>query len=391
MSVLIIGGGIGGLATAVALSRVGITAQVFERAPEIREVGAAVSIWSNAVKALRRLGLEERLLALGSVILKHHFLTPAGQLLSTTDIDEISRACGAASAIVHRGDLQRLLLEALDADQVNTSKECVGVAQDEDGVTVRFGDGTDVRGAIAVGADGINSAVAASMFGDANLRFAGYHCYRAMATTPEVPSHEAISILLPGVQFGLFPDVRPQESYWFLCCKRSPAPTAAITNHDFSAQFRSIAPRLREDLGNMISRTDPGSVIFDEVFDRPRRRNWGRGRVTLLGDAAHPTTPTFGQGACMALEDAVVLAHSVQRERELVAGLRRYEERRRSRTAMITRLSWRYGKSMQFQHPALVRWRTLSLATPLARWNERRVMRRLLDFDAPDLTRSDPI
>ena len=389
MSVLIVGGGIGGLATAVALGRVGIDAHVFERAPEIQEVGAAVSIWSNAVKALRRMGLEERALSLGAEISTVAFSSAEGRVASSVNAESVSRACGASSIMVHRADLQRMLLDSLEPQRVNTAKECIGVAQDGSRVTVRFADGTEARGEVVIGADGIRSTVAASVFGDEKLRFAGYHCYRAMAETPKVPGNEALTILFPGVQFGLFPDVRPGETYWFLC-RNSPVGTAAPDPRD-EHSFRSILGELPRDFGDMVAGTDAGNIVVDDVFDRPRRKLWSRGRVSLLGDAAHPTTPTLGQGACLAIEDAVVLADSLQRAVDPVAGLREYEDRRRRRTAMTTRLSWRYGNILQAKHPALVKWRTLSLRMPVSRWYSQRMLRRLLSYDVPELRRSPAV
>ena len=386
MSVLIIGGGIGGLAAAVALRRAGIAAQVFERAPQIREVGAGLTIWSPAVTALRRMGLEEQVMPLGPEIDRFKLLSPGGQVISSTNIDDISRASGAASLVVHRADLQRVLLEALPPEQVHTEKECREVIQDQDGVTVRFADGTEARGSIVVGADGIRSAVAASLFGEENLRFAGYYCYRAMAATPEFRGNEVISILLPGMQFGLFPRVRQAEAYWFLCRNSPPGAGAPEDRRNHSALLESIAARLPVDIGDMIAHTDSSRILIDDVFDRPPRRHWGRGRVTLLGDAAHPTTPTYGQGACMAIEDAVFLANSLQRLTEPVAALRDYEERRRKRTAMITNLSWRYGNFLQYERPALVQLRRLMLATPFSRWNLRRILRRTLTCELPELS-----
>ena len=386
MSVLIIGGGIGGLAAAVALRRAGIAARVFERAPEISEVGASLSVFSNAVNALRRMGLEEQVLSLGPEVIKTKFLSTTGRVISTISFEDISRACGAPSLVVHRADLQQMLLKALDADQVIAGKEVVGVVQDEDGVTVRFADRTEARGQIAIGANGIRSAVATSLFGEEALRSAGYYCYRAMAATPDVPTREALYVLLPGIQFGLFPEVRPGETYWFLCRNDAAGISCSDTGYDHSALLRSIAGQLPGDLGDMVTRTDTKSLIIDDVFDRPRRKAWGRGRVSLLGDAAHPTTPTFGQGACMAIEDAVVLADSLRRAEDPVAGLRAYEKRRLKRTTMITRLSWRYGNIMQYEHPVLVKWRTLTLPTALSRWNSRRDLRRTLSFDAPELS-----
>ena len=333
------------------------------------------------------MGLEDQVLSLGPNILKFNILSPSGQVISSTSIEEISRASGAASVMVHRADLQQILLQALHKEQVHTEKECIGVVQDQDGATVRFADETEARGTIVIGADGIRSAVAASMFGDEGLRFSGYYCYRAMAATPDVPDHEVISILLPGMHFGLFPRVRRAQAYWFLCRNSPPGAGTPDDRCDHPALLQSIASRLPDGIGDMIANTDARSILIDDVFDRRPRKIWGRGRVTLLGDAAHPTTPTFGQGACMAIEDAVVLANCLQRGKDPIAALRNYEKRRRRRTTMITNLSWSYGNFLQYDRRALVIGRKLLLATPLSRWNLRRILRRSLIYDLPELSR----
>lgn len=388
MSVLIVGGGIGGLAAAVALRRVGVVAQVFERAPEIQEVGAAISIFSNAVKALRRMDLEQQVLSLAPELLKIRFLSPKGHELTSVEVEEVSRACGGASIMVHRADLQQTLLKALDPEQINTAKECVGVSQDKDGVTVHFADQTHARGQVAIGADGLRSAVASSLFGPGKLRYAGYHCYRAIAETPDIPRNEGIWVLLPGIQFALLPDVRPGKTYWGFCQNAPPDTAASRVEADHLAQLCSIATQLPGNLGDMVMQTDTATIHVDDIYDRRPRRRCGRERVSLLGDAAHPMTPTFGQGACLAIEDAVVLADSLQRAQDPVAGLRMYEKRRWRRTTMTTRASWRFGKVMQYEHPALVKWRTLSLDTSFNRWSSRRMLHRFLEFDVPELVRS---
>lgn len=385
MSVLIVGGGIGGLAAAVALRRVGINARLFERAPEIREVGAGVTIWSNAVVALRRLGLEEQVRSLGSEMLRINALSPEGSMISSIDIEEVSRACGAPSLALHRADLQRMLLDALDTQQIYTAKECIGVTQDPHGVTLHFADGEEVAGRFAIGADGVRSAVAASLFGSQALRSARYYCYRAIAETPGIANHEVLSVLLPGIQLGVFPEVRPAEAYWFLCRNKPFDAIAADAGYDHTAFLRSVSRRLPAELGKMIVATHPEKILVDEVLDRPPDKHWGRGRVSLIGDAAHPMAPTFGQGACMAIEDAVVLADSLKRAKDPVTGLRDYENRRRRRTAMITRLSWRYGNVLQWEHPGLAGWRTLFASTPLGPRNLQRILRRALRVDLPEL------
>lgn len=384
MSVLIVGGGIGGLAAAVALRRAGIDARVFERAPEIREVGAGVTVWSNAVMALRRLGLDRQVRLLGSEMLRINFLSPNGMLISSTDVGEISRTCGEPSLALHRADLQRMLLDALDAEQVHTAKECVGVAQDQSGVTLRFADGAEAAGEIAIGADGVRSGVRAALFGSQELRSARYYCYRAITGTPRVTNNEVLSVLLPGIQLGMFPEVRPGEAYWFLCRNKPFDAIVADAEYDHMAFLRSVSRELPGALGEMIATTEPESILVDEVLDRPPSRHWGRGRVSLIGDAAHPMAPTYGQGACMAIEDAVILAHSLRRAKGPESGLREYENRHRGRTATITRLSWQHGNIFQWEQAALVKCRTLFAASPFGPWNLRRILRRALRFDPPE-------
>jgi len=135
----------------------------------------------------------------------------------------------------------------------------------------------------------------------------------------------------------------------------------------------------------MILGTDPERILVDEVLDRPPDKHWGQGRVSLIGDAAHPMAPTFGQGACMAIEDAVVLAESLRRANDPGSGLREYENRRRLRAATITRLSWHYGNIFQWEQRALVMFRTLFAASPVGPWNLRRILRKALRFPLPEL------
>src|SRR5207248_5824333 len=127
------------------------------------------------------------------------------------------------------------------------------------------------------------------------------------------------------------------------------------------------------------------SAIFrNDILDRPPIRTWGTGRATLLGDAAHPTTPNLGQGACQALEDAVVLADSVRRSGLGASGLREYEERRRARTAFITRRSWSGGKCLQWQSPCAVRLRDRLFQTPAAQRMGLKLFEGLLGYQVPE-------
>ena len=388
MSVLIVGGGIGGLTTAIALQHVGISAHVYERAPELHEVGAGFTIWSNAIKGLRQLNLEEEALSLGAKLRKIHTLSPNGKLIDSEEMESIYRASGAQSICIHRADLQRILADALDPEQIHVGKECVDIQQHASGVVLSFADGTEAKGEIAVGADGLHSAVRSSLFGKEQPRYAGYYCYRALVETGTIKSDEAIFAMTHGTQLGFFPFGRTGMAYWFVCPN---APKERATSHfNHQAFLSSIAHQLPQHLGEIILKTPEESLIISNVLDRPPRKEWGRGRVTLLGDAIHPTTPNLGQGACMAIEDGIVLAHTLSQAQTPIEGLREYEQKRRKRTAMITNQSWRIGKIYQYEHPFLIWLRTMMFRLPVAKWIGRTAQQRLLNYDLPELGTMQP-
>jgi 2-polyprenyl-6-methoxyphenol hydroxylase-like FAD-dependent oxidoreductase len=382
--VLIVGGGIGGLAAAVALRRVGLAASVFERAPELNEIGAGISLWSNAVQALGRLGLAEAVVARGTVLDHALTLTAAGRLLSDVDLAGLAHRAGCVSACVHRAELQSVLATAV-GPALRLGAACVEVAEESDGVTVRLADGGTERGTLLVGADGIHSVVRVHLHGPTESRRAGYVAYRGMARfdVPESPPDRSRLILGPGAQAGIFP-CGPGRTYWFATAPATavpPAGPAGDQKAEALERFRGWYALLPE----VIAATEPAAVMRHDVLDLPPVWPWGRDRVTLLGDAAHATTPNLGQGACQALEDAVFLADSLRQHGPTPAGLRRYEEARRHRTERVVRLSWSMGKVLQWSNPFAVRLRNWMLASRFGRRQGMATVEELLAYKLPDL------
>ena len=378
MRVTIIGGGIGGLAAAVALRRVGIEALVIERAPTIREVGAGLSIWSNAVNALRELGLDSAVTAAASVIERHVTRTPHGRRISETDFGPIAKVAGAPCICIHRAALQRILLEALPAGSVRTGARCTGF----DDSTAILESGERIEADLLVGADGISSAIRDALHGATAPRYAGYTCWRgilrdagALAGQPRTP----LLVLGAGSQFGLWP-CGAGQLYWFLT--RNAPPGTRKTKADALAVCRGWAA----PVPGVIDGTPEDAILQNDIIDRPPLRWWGRGHVTLLGDAAHAATPNLGQGACQALEDAVVLAQCLNGPRaaltpsEIEAALRQYERSRIPRTARIVRESWQAGKILQLDSPALEGLRDWFLGTRLGDYVGMRQFRTLLTY-----------
>jgi 2-polyprenyl-6-methoxyphenol hydroxylase-like FAD-dependent oxidoreductase len=381
---IVIGGGIGGLAAAVALPKVGMAVTVFERAPAIREVGAGLSLWSNAVTALRRLGLESRIVELGSPVERMQTVTASGQVLSEITIEELSRKAGAPSLCVHRADLLRTLAEALELSVIRTNARCVGFEQHSDVVTARFADGQSESGDLLLGADGIQSAIRAQLFGPSEPRYAGYTCWRGIAhfEHPDLPSGLSLFALGRGTQMGLS-HCGPARIYWFVT-QNAPAGTADPPGghkHAVLTAFTGWHPMFRA----VIEATDESAILKNDIIDRPPIRIWGVGRLTLLGDAAHPSTPNLGQGACQALEDAVVLADCLRQADGVISGLRSYEERRRRRTAWVTTQSWFLGKVFQWQNPIAIWLRNRSFRT---KWGHRQALKlfeNLVTYKVPQL------
>jgi 2-polyprenyl-6-methoxyphenol hydroxylase-like FAD-dependent oxidoreductase len=210
--VAIIGAGIGGLAAAVALRRVGIEALVIERVTRIREVGAGLSIWSNAVNAIRELGLETVVMASASVVERIVVRSPAGVLIAQDELGAISRMSGAPCICIHRAVLQNILLDALPPTSVRTGARCVGFDQS----TAVLESGERIKADVLVGVDGISSVIRDGLYGAESPRYAGYTCWRAIRPDNGVlPERSALLVLGAGSQFGLWP-CGPGKLYWFL-------------------------------------------------------------------------------------------------------------------------------------------------------------------------------
>jgi 2-polyprenyl-6-methoxyphenol hydroxylase-like FAD-dependent oxidoreductase len=384
--VLIIGGGIGGLAAALALYRVGVRATVFERAPAIREVGAGLTLWSNAVKALRQLGAADQVVSLGSVLEHSQTITPEGRLLNEQSVAALAREAGAPCILAHRADLQRTLLEALPAEEVHTGQQCVGVEEVDGHVVARFVGGREEHGDLLIGADGIRSVVREAVLGKSEPVYAGYTCWRGMASFhhPAFPPGLGFFLVGRGTQMGLF-HCGPGRAYWFVT--RNAPPGSLDGSGPHRQKVLDSFPVWPDTFRAAIEATDEAAIIPGDILDRDPSPVWGHGRITLLGDAIHATTPNLGQGACQALEDAVVLAHCLRTKVDGPQALREYEALRRDRTALVTRQSRSLGKMFQAQNLVAVWFRNWLFRTRFAHNRGLKLFHLLLSYDVPSLTR----
>ncbi|HEU4455844.1 MAG TPA: FAD-dependent monooxygenase [Longimicrobium sp.] len=373
--IIIVGGGIGGLSAAIALRRAGYDAQVFERAPELREVGAGISIWPNASRLLRRWAVLDDVVRRGFVFTRGEVRRPDGRLLQRMRF----RPTDAPHVLIHRADLHAALAAALPPWAIHTGAEFESFAETADGVRARFGGVGEVDGEALVGADGIRSAVRAQVLGDGPPVYRGYPVWRGVA---RVDGGDAVDWLGEtigaGRRFGIVPIGGGRVAWWATANEARDADDGP----DRRARLRRLFGDWHRPIPALIEATREEEILKNGTFDRPPVRGWGRGRVILLGDAAHPTTPNFGQGGCLAIEDAAVLAASlVACPDDLPAALRDFERRRYRRTTWITRQSLHYGRIAQWANPLAVAMReALFRLTPSAATDY--TLRRMFAFQA---------
>lgn len=362
---VVIGGGIGGLTAGIALRRAGWDVTVYERAPELREVGAGISLWTNAVKVLRRLGVGPAVEAAAHPITRSEIRSWRGRLLGVTDFVALNAKLGAPTVGVHRADLQAALADALGRDRLRLGAECVGYEHDAGGATARFADGRTDRADVLVGADGLKSAVRRQMLGDDPPRYAGYTAWRSVGLIdrPEVPPGVTFVAMGRGSQVGLLP-IGKGRTYWFATAN---VPTGGDGPGDHHTELLKRFADWYPAVPAAIAATPPGAVVRNDILDRPPVRRWTDGRVALLGDAAHPTTPNLGQGACQAIESGRVLARHLTGAADVPAALVAYAESRFARTARVTNRSWTLGKVLALESgwACWVRDRAFGLLSPM--------------------------
>jgi salicylate hydroxylase len=353
--IILIGAGIGGLAAALALQRRGFRVAVYERAAAIREIGAGVVIAPNARRALRDLGVDAALASLSSsVTILHTCNYRTGEIVRTNHNEQIIERQGMGVLQVHRADLHTLLMEAVHANDPQAlypGHEFVGLEQDETGVSVRFANGVSRRADVVIGADGNTSAVRSWLFPGEAPRFNGQVAFRALVPDELVPAvirQRELAMYPAPRRYLLHYPLRRGRLMNVIGCGQSDSWqeedwAIPATNEEFAEHYSDLAP----DLLELIRRIPPGGLFKWGLRDREPLKAWTVGRVTMLGDAAHPMTPFLGQGACMALEDALLLGRAFAAATTIGEALQRYEAARKTRGTDVQLWSREEGMALQ--------------------------------------------
>lgn len=376
MKVLIVGGGIGGLSAALALRREGVEAEVFEQAPALLEVGAAIAVWPNAMRVLQRLGVADAVLARAGQFRRVRWMSQDGTVLNHSTFPET----GAAAVALHRADLQGALVGALPPESVHLGKTFVSFREVKDEVRVSFDDRSKVWCEVLVGADGLHSRLREQLFYEGPPVYRGYTVWRGITRLehPALSTDTAVEVFGRGKRFGIGPVGLGRTGWW--ATANEPSGVGEPPSERREKLLRLFGGWCAP-VTELIEATESEAIIRSPTYDRPPCARWGERQLTLLGDAAHPTTPNFGQGGCMAIEDAAVLARYLGGSDYTHRALRAYEARRRARTARITRYSRLYGAVGQWQNAAAVRLRA-SLLSAVPESLLRRLLRLIFDHDA---------
>ncbi|PTX15290.1 2-polyprenyl-6-methoxyphenol hydroxylase-like FAD-dependent oxidoreductase [Pontibacter mucosus] len=352
MKVIVVGGGIGGLCAAIALQQAGFEAEVYEAAPELKPVGAGVGLAANAMQGLQRLGVADEVVARGRQLEALTIFDERGGIISNMDTRPLSRKYGINNFVIHRPDLHDALAQRLQPGTLYLNKRCQRINQQGNQVQLYFTDGTTATADLLIAADGINSAIRQQLLPQRKPRYAGYTCWRGVIENPGVAINEKISAetWAPQGRVGIAP-LKDDKVYWYACINapqnseqmRRTQPT------DLAEHFADLPPAVPAILGA----TPPEQLIWGDIADLRPLKRFAYGRVLLLGDAAHATSPNMGQGACQAIEDAVVLGQCLQQEKSIERALIQYEQRRLARTAKVIRLSRLLGAVSQWENPVL--------------------------------------
>jgi 2-polyprenyl-6-methoxyphenol hydroxylase-like FAD-dependent oxidoreductase len=379
--VLVIGGGPAGLAAALALRARGIEPLVFDQVERPGRAGTGLTLWPNALAALATFGAEQPIREAGLASEGNEIRTPSGTLLDAIAGAEMRERFGGTGIALHRADLVGRLLEPLGAGVVRTCARCVGYRDEGWRVVAAFADGVEVAGDALVGADGIRSLVRSQLMGGSDaLRYCGYAVWRGVTDFPLAPAPGLLT-MGAGAQFGLFP-MRNDRAYWFASLAMEAGRARTLPARRLLLErFGSWHP----PIGDVLEATADAQILVTDIYDRRPLRRWGRGRVTLAGDAAHPSAPTLGQGTCQAFEDAAVLAHRLGSHDDVVSALRDYESSRRSRANGLTVQARRLGTRGKVRRPAGV-WLREQAMRRAPREPRMRQMERMFAFSTGEAT-----
>lgn len=352
LKVIIIGAGIGGLTAGLTLRRAGYAVEIYEKTNEIRPAGAGISVWSNGVKVLNSLGLGDDIAKIGGQMDVMEYRSHHNELFNRISLHPVIETVGQRPYPVSRTELQSLLLKTFntDTETVKLNAQCIGVEQDEYRVTAYFSDGYQTSGDVLIAADGVHSKLRDYVVGrPVELRYAGYVNWNGLVEIHEDLGDKNTWVIYvgEGKRASMMPIGNHQFYYFFGC----PMSQGTVVEPQYRQQeLKHIFYGWPFAVQRLIEYLNPFESNRLEIHDLDPLETLVKGRVALLGDAAHATTPTLGQGGCQAMEDAEIISRFLLTTNLGVEyALKRYEAERKERTSTLVlkarkRADMIYGK-----------------------------------------------
>lgn len=342
MEIAIIGAGIGGLTTALALKQIGIKTTIFESASEIKAVGAGIALAGNAMQIFDKLGVRHKIESAGHIIKSIKITDEQMHIVSTSQLEKFEKQYGVYNLAIHRADLHKILADEIGYDNIKLSKRLINIESTEP-YQLSFEDGSKYTADAIIGADGINSTIRKHFLEFGKLRDTKQKCWRGVCEVNWKYNYEneAIETWGKGKRFG-FIKISTNKIYWY-----------AVANENLVNPSTSLTELFKEfhtDVLEIIKATPESKIIFNELKDLEPIYKWQKGKVCLIGDAAHATTPNMGQGACQAVEDAYTISKLFKQSNDIEEVFKQFEAKRLKKAHFIVNTSWKIGKIAHYEN-----------------------------------------
>ncbi|HLV24083.1 MAG TPA: FAD-dependent monooxygenase [Moheibacter sp.] len=373
--IAIIGAGIGGLTAGIMLEKLGFEIEIYEAADSVRGIGAGMGLASNAIKAFEYLGMDAGVMAISNHLRDFEISDQNGKTILSADTERIKRSYETDNFAVHRADLHRYLSGKISSGKIYLNKKLIQIIQEKEKVKIEFEDGTNGFSDFVIGADGVNSQVRQALIPNSEPRYAGYWCWRATVDYDFDEFFKSNEVWGKNGRFGITP-LTGKRIYWYACINselKDGIPDFGL--NELKERFKDYFPKVRK----ILDLTKEENLISTPIVDLKPIAQFHFGRILLVGDAAHATTPNMGQGACMALEDVAVLQDELLKNDWEIA-FKNYEKRRLKRTHYITKTSWKAGKVAQTDNDWMIFLRN-NLLRILPDGISQFQLKRLLDED----------
>lgn len=347
--ITIVGAGIGGLTTAIALKQQGFQVEIFDQTSNIKKIGAGILLANNAMQVYQKLGLTKHIEQKGNIISTLNVTTPYLKTLSNVKLDHFEQKYNVRNIAISRSALHAILMESIDASEIHLNHKLHSITPSNNGYQLKFDHQKTYHTDIIIGADGIHSTVRDHVFPNTEIRSANQICWRGMANLqlPEKFTKELNEAWGKSQRFG-FTHVSSNTVYWFALKSVQPE-TNKYAIEKMEDYYKNYHPIIQ----TIIKSTPKNNIHTAEILDLKPIHQWYKDGVCLLGDAAHATTPNLGQGACQAIEDAYIIAKCLAQYEPNIA-FQEFQKTRKPKAHQIVNTSWNVGKIAHLSNPFLI-------------------------------------